>query len=205
MEWIRRRPVVAGVAGAVAVLAVLVLVFVMTSSKDKVPATSAFDPATAPPSSEPTLPVLTPTPTAPGTPSAASLNAATQKLFSKTGKGFTTGGLKSGSFSMPGLQGGSVYQYLPKHHVVMHVFSPAPIGTIGYIVPTSLHRSSGVVYHVGTGWSLGTTAYGDPDYAQLFMQSDSRGNPITCVITVDGRVTERQTTQGPYARLICQG
>jgi hypothetical protein len=207
MEWIRRRPAAAGVAGVVAVLFVLGLVYVLSSSKGSVPAASPYDPSTASITPEPTLPVLTPTATPTKAPlSAAALSAATKKLFDKyKGTGYSVGGLSSGSFSLPGLQGGSVYQYLPRHRIVLTVTSAAPIGIVGYVIPTSLKRPYGEVHHVGTGWSLTTTVYGGPDYAQLFMQGDQRGDPITCTITVDGKVTEHQTTEGPYARLICQG
>lgn len=207
MDWIRRRPQTAAIAGVVAVLAVLTLVYLMVSSSGGSPGTRAIGElggqSSAP---EPTLDLPTASPSASATvPSAAEIQKQAQNAFDKLGQGFAAGGLQSGDLSMPGLQGGSVYQYLPKHRVVMTVTSSAPIGTVGYVVPTSLNESSGVVRNVGTSWSLTTTAYGDPDYAQLFMQADARGHQITCTIRVDGRVTERQTTQGPYARLICQG
>lgn len=206
MDWIRRRPQTAAIAGVVAVLAVLTLVYLMVSSSGGSPGSRAISDLDSQPSAEPTLGLPTVSPSAtPTTPSAADLQKATQKAFDQLGQGFSSGGLQSGDLNMPGLQGGSVYQYLPKHRVVMTVTSSSPIGTVGYVVPTSLNESSGVVRNVRTRWSLTTTAYGDPDYAQLFMQADARGHEITCTITVDGRVTERQTTQGPYARLICQG
>jgi hypothetical protein len=215
MEWIRRRPTAAAIVGVVSVLAVLALVFLLISPKSDPPDSSSIgDLSTVAPSPSvaPTLPELTPglpSSTA-SVPSAADVKKATQKTFEQLSKGYTSGGLSSGglssgSFNMQGLQGGSIYQYLPKHRITARISSGSPIGTVGYVIPTSLKSSNGTVRNVGTNWSLSTTVYGDPDYAQLFMQSDSIGHPITCTITVDGKITEQRTTEGPYARLICQG
>lgn len=200
MEWFRRRPKVAAASGVLAALLVLTLVWLLVRNTDK-PAPEEPGVASGLPTAEPTLAEL-PTPTAdPST--AAEVQAAAQRAFAEFGRGLSSG--QGGTFSMPGLAGGSIYQYLPKHTVTMRVTSEAPIGTIGYIVPTSLRNSSGVVKNVKTVWTLTTTAYGDPDYAQLFMQAGARGFPITCTITVDGKVTERRSTEGPYGQLICQG
>ena len=72
-------------------------------------------------------------------------------------------------------------------------------------MPTSLRNQSGIDKNVGKSWHLTTTAYGDPDYAQIFLQAGARGYPITCVITIDGKVTERRATEGPYGQTMCQG
>lgn len=201
----RARPkLTAALAGAVA-LAVLALVVVLSSSggtpSSKEPDFGAPLP-TVPTRSPVTLPTTTPT----GSPStAAQVQEASRKAFAQLGKGFSQGGFSSGQLNMPGFQGGSIYQYLPKHSLTLRVSSEAPIGTVGYIIPTSLRKPSGIVKNVGRGWSLGTIVYGDPDYAQLFVQAGARGYPITCTITVDGHVTESRATEGPYGRLVCQG
>jgi hypothetical protein len=204
MEWIRRRPRLAAAAGIVALVVVLGIVVLLVRQPQK----PVDDPTPiALPTQTPTTATLKdlPTATASSSPStAAEVQAQTQKAFNQFGKGLSSG-LSSGTIDMAGLQGGSVYKYLPKHKVTMRITSEAPIGTIGYVVPTSLRNSSGVVKNVGTGWSLTTTAYGDPDYAELFMQAGARGYPITCTITVDGHVTEHRSTEGPYGQLICQG
>ncbi|MFL6157719.1 MAG: hypothetical protein ACJ72D_16615 [Marmoricola sp.] len=206
MEWIRRRPRVAAGAGIVGVIVVLVLVSLLVRS----PKAPADEPSLGLPSSTPTGPLLpelstTPTPATIPTTQAQS-DAAIKAALGKVGAGLPgTKGLQSGSLSAPGLQGGSVYKNLPRHKIVMRVTSDAPIGTVGYVVPTSLNESSGIVRNIGKSWSLTTTAYGDPDYAELFMQAGTRGFPITCTITVDGRVTEHRSTEGPYGQLICQG
>jgi hypothetical protein len=205
-DWMRARPkLTAALAGLVG-LAILTLVVVMVSSGNK---PSSKEPAdfgaplpTAPSRSPVKLPTTTPT-TSPST--AAQVQAASQRAFKNFGKGFNSGGFGSGGINAPGLQGSSLYQYLPKHTILLRVTSEAPIGTVGYIVPTSLRRSSGIVKNVRNAWSLTTTVYGDPDYARLYMQAGARGFPITCTITVDGHVTEQRSTEGPYGQLICQG
>lgn len=205
MEWFRRRPKVAAASGVVAALVVLTLIWLMVRDTDK----PAPDPGIAvglpTPSDQPTIGDL---PTATGTPvptTAAEYQRAAQEAFKQFANGLGTSGLSSGQFNMPGMQGGSIYKSLPRHSLTMRITSEAPIGTIGYVVPTSLRHSSGVVKNVQRSWSLTTTVYGDPDYAQLFMQAGARGFPITCTIIVDGRVTERRSTEGPYGQMICQG
>ncbi|RNL62182.1 hypothetical protein EFK50_10305 [Nocardioides marmoriginsengisoli] len=181
----------------------LALLFLMLRNPDK-PADEPIALPSGLPSQTPTREPLKELPTAAATPStAAQVQAQTKKAFEQFGKGLTGGA--SGTIDMPGLQGGSIYKYLPKHKVTMRITSEAPIGTVGYVVPTSLKNSSGIVKNVGTSWSLTTTAYGDPDYAQLFMAAGSRGYPVYCTITVDGKVTEQRHTEGPYGQLICQG
>lgn len=203
MDWFRQRPKVAIASGVAALLVAVSLIWFLVRDTDK---PAAEEPGIASglptPSGRPSIGDL---PTGEPT-SAAEVQAAAQRAFKQFGQnGLGTSGLESGQLSLPGMQGGSIYKYLPKHVVTMRVTSEAPIGTVGYIVPTSLRNSSGVVKNVKNSWTLTTTAYGDPDYAQLFMQAGARGFPITCTITVDGKVTERRSTEGPYGQLICQG
>lgn len=106
---------------------------------------------------------------------------------------------------LEGLKGEGGILGLPRKKVVLSMTSAAPIAYVGYIVPTSLDRSTGTVTSPGTSWSLTTTAYGPPDHAQLFSLAGPAGVPVTCTITVDGRVTESRTTSGPYDQLFCQG
>ena len=205
-DWMRAHPKLTAALGGVAALAVLMLVFVLAGSGDK---PSSKEPADfgAPLPTRPTdSPIKLPTTSPSASPStAAQVQAAAKNAFKQFGNGFSSGTLPSGSISMPGLQGGSVYKYLPKHRLTLRVTSEAPIGTVGYIVPTSLHENYGVVKNAGTSWSLTTTAYGDPDYAQVFIKAGARGYPITCTILVDGRVTEHRSTEGPYGQMVCQG
>jgi hypothetical protein len=107
--------------------------------------------------------------------------------------------------NLKGLRGKGGIVGLPREKVVLSMSSSAPIAYVGYIVPTSLDHSTGTVRSPGTSWSLTTTAYGPPDYAQLFSLAGPAGVPVTCTITVNGRVTETRTTSGPYDQLFCQG
>jgi hypothetical protein len=72
-------------------------------------------------------------------------------------------------------------------------------------VPTSRDHQSGKRTDLAESWSLATTVYGKPDYAQLFTWTGPEGYPITCTITVDGHVTARLTTHGPWGKIFCQG
>lgn len=188
----------AAAAGALATVVVLVLVWLMVRGTDK-------------PQEEPiAFPSGLPTATSTGNPleelpsTAAEVQAKTKKAFEAFGKGLSSG-LTSGTLSIPGLQGGSLYENLPRHRVTLRASSAEPIGTVGYVVPTSYRNSSGIVKKVGRSWQISVIAYGDPDYAQLFLQAGALGAPVTCTITVDGKVTERRSTEGPYGQLICQG
>lgn len=107
--------------------------------------------------------------------------------------------------NLPGLSGEGGTLHLPRHRVTVSMTSRAAINSVGYIIPTSLKNNYGVAKKVGTSWSMSTIVYGDPAYAQLFAQAGARGFPITCTITVDGKVTDRRSTEGPYGQLYCQG
>jgi len=205
-DWMRARPKLTAALGGVVALAVLMLVFVLAGHGGDPSSKEPADFGTPLPTAPSRAPVKLPTTSPSANPStAAQVHAATQNAFKQFGHGFSSGGLSSGSLNMPGLQGGSIYKYLPKHTLTLRVTSEAPIGTVGYIVPTSLRKSSGIIKNVQNSWSLTTTAYGDPDYAQVFVQAGARGFPITCTILVDGHVTEHRSTEGPYGQMVCQG
>ncbi len=108
----------------------------------------------------------------------------------------------NGGFGLAG-EGGIVG--LPKMTIELRMTSSAPIPYVGYVVPTSLNDSSGADKNPGTNWSRRMIGYGKPDYAQLFSISGPAGIPITCTITVNGKVTEKRTTTGPYDQMFCQG
>ena len=111
----------------------------------------------------------------------------------------------AGANTLRGLDGNGGIVGIPKHRITLSLTSPGPIAYVGYIVPTSLDNDTGTVKDLGTSWSMTTIGYGPPDYAQMFSLSGPTGVPITCTITVDGRVTEKRTTTGPYDQLFCQG
>lgn len=110
-----------------------------------------------------------------------------------------------GPLDLPGMQGRGFSVSLPKVPIVLRVTSSAPIGTVGYLVPTSPNKNYGVVKHVGTSWILRTYGYGKPDYARVFVQSGPTGAVITCTVEAKGRVTDQRSTSGPYGRTMCQG
>lgn len=105
----------------------------------------------------------------------------------------------------PGLRGAGWSISAPAHQLVLQVRSSAPIGEIGYVVPTSADHYSGRVSHAGMSWRMSTTVYGRPDYARVWIQAGERGTPVTCTILVDGHVTDQRSTTGPYGASMCQG
>jgi hypothetical protein len=107
--------------------------------------------------------------------------------------------------NLEGLGGKGGIKSLQKMKITMTMTSASPIAYVGYIVPTSLDHATGTVRNPGTSWSLTTIGYGPPDYAQLFSLAGPTGVPVTCTITVNGKVTEQRTTSGPYDQLFCQG
>lgn len=104
----------------------------------------------------------------------------------------------------PGLTGEGFSRGVKGLDLRITVTSSAPIGTIGYLIPTSQDKATGTV-SAGTSWSLRTQVFGPGDHAQVFFQAGPSGAPITCVITVEGKVTERRSTVGPYGQTMCQG
>lgn len=105
----------------------------------------------------------------------------------------------------PGLGGDGGGVDIPRFTLRVSVTSSEAIRTIGLQVPTSEGHKSRVYKGVGTSWSVRTRVYGKPDYARVFLQAGPSGAAITCVISVDGRVTERRSTDGPYGATMCQG
>lgn len=200
MDWIRHHPRAAAVSAGAISLLVIVLLVVLLKGKDEQPSATLGLPE-EPLSTISLPPIPSESPSASASPSGDAAGGLEGGLGSLgSGLGGSGGGL-----TLNGIPGGSVAQNLPRHSITLRVTSAAPIGTIGYLMPTSLRNSRGVVKNVGTSWSLSSTVYGSPDYAQIFVQAGARGFPITCTITVDGRVTEQRATEGPYGQMVCQG
>lgn len=145
------------------------------------------------------LPTL-PTPSSASSSGSSSTPGAADNFFPKPGETVTLG---KQVFAVE--PGGFVFKGATPHHVVLTANSTAPIGRVGYLVPTSADHSYGLSKNVGTGWSLSTDAYGKPQYALVFIQAGSSGVPITCSVTVDGRTVNSSTTHGPYGRAVCVG
>lgn len=206
MEWIRRRPAVAGGVGVVALLAVLLLVWVLSSSSSGKPASDGpFDPSTYSASPEPTLATPSAVPTTPIAPPTALPSGS---AAGGTGAGFPSGShgaSTSSSINAPGYQGGGYSAGLPKHRLVFRVFSAKPIGTVGWTLLYTDGKTSGRSDGVGRTWSLTRTVYGYPDFGRLFYSSGVDSTPIVGEIYIDGRRTARCSTEGPFSTIMCQG
>jgi hypothetical protein len=126
-----------------------------------------------------------------------------------TGKRQTGSRAAVGTTARPALElgfgGYAAAQSMPRHRVVLSLRSTHRLPFVVYNVPTSRDHRSGELKDLGSTWSIATTAYGDPDYAQMYTWAGPEGYPITCTITVDGRVTARHTTTGAWGTLYCQG
>ena len=188
MEWFRQHPRASVAALVVAALAVVAATVVLLLPGDDAPDVA-----------------LPPAPTA--RPSATAPDPVARKTAEESdGTSRRNGGPRTMTFGgFPGLGGSGYTLNTPRRKVTLSVSSSSRIGTVGYIVPTSRTDSYGTAKNVGTSWSLTTGAYGPPDYAQVFVQAGPSGDPVTCTITVDGKVTERRSTSGPYGQLLCQG
>jgi hypothetical protein len=92
-----------------------------------------------------------------------------------------------------------------EHRIVLAASSRHAIGRVGYLAPTSPDHPSGDVKHVGRQWVVHTTVTGSPYYALVFVQAGADGTPITCSITLDGKVLSRKSTSGAYGRQVCVG
>jgi hypothetical protein len=106
---------------------------------------------------------------------------------------------------LSGLPGGSLSESNPKHRAVLTLTSEHKLPFLIYNIPTSREHRAGKSTELGTSWRLETTVYGKPDYAQLFTRAGPEGHPITCTIRIDGRITARLTSEGPYGKIFCQG
>lgn len=123
---------------------------------------------------------------------------------SVTPKG-TTATLPGGRTLTFAAQGGSGFVITPakSYTLTLTARSTQPIGTLGYLVPTSQDASRGVIKNVGTSWTLTTKVTGRPNYAVLFVQAGASGADISCSVRIDGRVAAARTTNGAYSRQVC--
>jgi hypothetical protein len=72
-------------------------------------------------------------------------------------------------------------------------------------VPTGLGSTYGVVKRHPKSWSVSERALGRGYLAAVFIQTDRSGAPVTCTVSVDGKVTDRETASGAYGRTVCLG
>lgn len=92
------------------------------------------------------------------------------------------------------------------HDVTVSATSSAGrMPVLGYLVPTGMGAAFGSLNGQRAPWSVHQQALGKGYLAAIFIQSDRSGVPITCTVTVDGKVTSTQTTTGPYGRAVCLG
>ena len=205
MEWIRYHPKTAGAIAGLLTLFVIVVVWIQISPSDPQEPDSFGDPVvTATPTPEDPLTAL---PTGVPSSTASANGGAGGDVPSLPGFGAVGGGggkAQGGNFNVPGYQGGSLYKFAPKHRITLQVTGDYPIGTIGWALLYTDGPTSGTVKNAGRSWSMSRTVYGEPDYARLFFASGAQGK-VRCRITVDGKVTEERSTEGPYAQMMCQG
>lgn len=91
------------------------------------------------------------------------------------------------------------------HEVTVSASSPGSMPVIGYLVPTGLGSAYGTASGHRSPWSLHEQALGSGYLAAVFVQAGKSGAPVTCTVTVDGKVTSSETTSGGYGRAICLG
>jgi hypothetical protein len=99
--------------------------------------------------------------------------------------------------------GGGGLTITGQHTLVVRVTSSAPIPAVGYLAPTSPDIPYGTAKNVGKNWSVHTTVSGKPKYAIIWIYSGKSGAPVTCSITIDGKLADRKATTGAYGRQIC--
>jgi fermentation-respiration switch protein FrsA (DUF1100 family) len=90
-----------------------------------------------------------------------------------------------------------------QHHLVARVTSADPIYAVGWLIPTSLNHSYGKDMSPGRSFTIDTTVTGRPYYSLLWVYAGKSGAPVTCRISIDGKVRSTQTTQGAYGRQVC--
>lgn len=92
------------------------------------------------------------------------------------------------------------------HHVTLSATSPiGKMPVLGFLVPTGMGSAYGSLNGQRSPWSYSEQALGPGYLAAIFIQTGAAGLPITCTITVDGKVTSRETASGAYGRAICLG
>jgi len=188
MGWPRRN--VKRVSAVAAVLAVLTCVglFVHAYQQAGPPHDDAAGPGvTAPPAPSPSVATS-------ATPGPARANAFDPNALSLPPYTITPPARPGFTFATP-----------TEHRIVLAASSRHAIGRVGYLAPTSPDHASGDVKHVGRKWTVHTTVSGSPYYALVFVQAGADGTPITCSITLDGKVLSRKSTSGAYGRQVCVG
>jgi hypothetical protein len=191
MEWIQRNPKKAVALSALLVLCLIALVWALSGSSDDSSDSSTLGgPALATPTTTPSQ-HLTVLPTPSGIPT--SVGGVMQGLDS-SGNGAFTKSFGSGSSKS-----------LPKHHVVVKAVSDGQMMGVGWWIPFADGERKGGEKGPGKTFDHGDTTYGDADLARVLAYGGPTSKRTTCMIIVDGKVTEKQTAKGPYGQVFCQG
>lgn len=153
--------------------------------------------ATPPVASPDASPTGTPTPS----PSPAARATSSPPAIAPVG---TAGGPVSGMGLPAGLQGTGGVLELPRHRISMSARSDTAMRWVTHWVPTSPGKRVGQTTAVRS-WSGSATAFGRPDYAQVWAYGAQATGFVECVIKVDGKVTAHERAEGPWAIAFCQG
>jgi hypothetical protein len=191
MEWIQRNPKKAVALSALLVLCLIALVWALSGSgDDSSDSPTLGGPALATPTTTPSQ-HLTVLPTPSGIPT--SVGGVMQGLDS-SGNGAFTKSFGTGSSKS-----------LPKHHVVVKAVSDGQMMGVGWWIPFADGERKGGEKGPGRTFDHGDTTYGDADLARILAYGGPTSKTTSCMILVDGKVTERQTAKGPYGQVFCQG
>lgn len=147
----------------------------------------------------------TPSAEATSTPASASPSARPRRTPSPSAEQPSAAGVDLPENVPAGLGGSGNGRSLTRAALSIRITSTSPLHKVSYIIPTSDGQQYGEDDGVGTSWSHRTKVWGKPDYAAVFVHALYPGVKVTCVITVNGRETERRTIIGPYGAMWCQG
>ena len=191
MEWIQRNPKKTVGLSALAVLVVVMLVWGITGGSDSPQKSTLGGPPLATPTATPTdqLTVL-PTPSAVPSTVGSLLDG--------------LGGSGNGAFTSSfGANGSS--KSLTRHRVVVKAGSDGPLMAAGWWIPVADGARKGGKKNPGRTYEHSDHTYGDSDLARILAYGGPYSRNTWCTVTVDGKVTERQHADGPYAEVFCQG
>jgi hypothetical protein len=197
MEWIQRNPKKA--AGLAALVVLVLVIFVWGMSR------GSSAPAAEPTLGSPTMlatPTTTPSRLLDGLPSSGVSPTGGATSIAQALNAFPSAGM--GNIG-PGLIGSGGTNGLPPHRVVIEAGSDGPLLGVGWRIPTADGARKGKDLSYKKSFRHAATAYGRPDYAQLFTRVGPNSSVVWCTVTVDGKVTERQEAHGPWGGVFCQG
>jgi len=193
MEWIQRNPKKTIALAALAAIVVVIIVWGASGGSSEARTTPPADESTA---------LAFPTTTPSRSLTALPTPSGTATSISSIVNGFPSAGM--GTIG-PGLLGSGGANGLPPHSVVIQAGSDGPLLGVGWRIPTADGARQGKDLSYKSSFRHATTAYGKPDYAQLFTRVGPKSSVVWCTVTVDGKVTEREEAHGPWGGVFCQG